>query len=204
MVAGVDEVEERVVLAMLEGELALEHVPRVGLPKHCMAEARNHLAGLEGLLDVVDDELLSDLLVSQLFLHFQEPAKALLIGQPVQRARKTAEARGPRVVGVAEGRAYEVSGVRGDVAALMVRMQHQVQAGALLELLAVVHAKHGREVAGPVELRVVGRHDAVLEGAAVDVRGDDGHLGHQVEGILQSPLPVLILLHAIVVLCRKL
>mmetsp|Transcript_98787 Transcript_98787/g.255321 ORF Transcript_98787/g.255321 Transcript_98787/m.255321 type:complete len:397 (-) Transcript_98787:20-1210(-) len=189
---------------MLQGKLALEHVPGVWLTKHCMTEARDHLAGLERLLDVAHDELLSRLLIAKFFLHLQEPAQALLVRQAMQRAGKAAQPSSPGVIWVAQSGAHEVRSVRGDVATLVVCMQHEVQSRGLLEILAVVHAQHGRVVTRPVEVRVVGGGGPVLEGAAVDVRGDQRDLRHQVQRVLESPLPVLGLLHALVVLCGEL
>mmetsp|Transcript_60987 Transcript_60987/g.186140 ORF Transcript_60987/g.186140 Transcript_60987/m.186140 type:complete len:270 (-) Transcript_60987:52-861(-) len=83
-------------------------------------------------------------------------------------------------------------------------MQHQIKPGALLERLRIVHPEHLRVVPGPVELRVVRRRGAVFERPAVDVRGHHGYPRDEVEGVLQRPLPVRVLHHALLVLCREL
>mmetsp|Transcript_44425 Transcript_44425/g.129171 ORF Transcript_44425/g.129171 Transcript_44425/m.129171 type:complete len:301 (-) Transcript_44425:3-905(-) len=97
-----------------------------------------------------------------------------------------------------------MSSVGGDVAALMVRVEHQVQPGGLLEIFRVVDTEHLGVVPGPVELRVVLRLGAALECPRIDLGGDNRDLGHEVEGVLQGDVPVGILLHALLVLLREL
>mmetsp|Transcript_22933 Transcript_22933/g.65168 ORF Transcript_22933/g.65168 Transcript_22933/m.65168 type:complete len:219 (+) Transcript_22933:665-1321(+) len=169
-----------------------------------MAEPGDDLPGLHRPLHVVHDELLRWLLPAQLLLHLHQPRQALLVGEAVQRPGQAAEARCPSVIRVAKRGAHEVAGVGGDIAALVVRVEHEVEARYLLERLAVVHAQHLRVVAGPIQLRVVGRDLAILEGAAVDVRGYHWDLSDEVQGIFERRLPILVLLHALLVARREL
>mmetsp|Transcript_67099 Transcript_67099/g.151655 ORF Transcript_67099/g.151655 Transcript_67099/m.151655 type:complete len:266 (+) Transcript_67099:467-1264(+) len=168
-----------------------------------MAEAGDDLPGCEGLLGIGGEQLLCWLLPPKVLLHLQEPREALLVREAVEWPRQATDAGGPGVVGVAEGGSHEVRGVGRDVAALVVSVEHEVEAGALLELLVRVHAEHLRVVGCPVELAVVGQHLAILERAPVDVSRDNGGARHKVQCVLECPLPVLRLLHALVILGRE-
>mmetsp|Transcript_51486 Transcript_51486/g.161829 ORF Transcript_51486/g.161829 Transcript_51486/m.161829 type:complete len:233 (+) Transcript_51486:248-946(+) len=103
MVASINELEERILGRVLEGKLALEHVAGVRLAEDRMAVAGDDLARRQGLLGVLREEFLGGPLARQVLLHLQQPREALLVGQAVQGPRKTADARRPGVVGVAQG-----------------------------------------------------------------------------------------------------
>mmetsp|Transcript_18277 Transcript_18277/g.51638 ORF Transcript_18277/g.51638 Transcript_18277/m.51638 type:complete len:284 (+) Transcript_18277:662-1513(+) len=184
---------------MFQRELTLENVAGVRVPQDGVAEARNYLAGGEGVLCVLGEKLFCGSLPLQVLLHLEQPAQALLVRQAVQGSRESAETRGPGIVRVAQRGAHQVGRMRGDVAPLVVRVQHQVQAGHLLELLAAVDAQHVCVVGRPVHALVVCWSSAVLESTAVDGGCHHGDLGNQVQCILKRVLPVLGLLHSLVV-----
>ena len=173
------ELEQGVVGQVLEGELALAHVARVGLAQHGVAEARNDAARVEhvpaGLLDL----LVGVRRLANVLHHLGDEAEALLVGEAVERAGEAVHAGGEREVRVRECRADEVHGVRRDVAALVVRVDDEVEAHELLELRRV-EAEHVRKVGSPVE-RLVGADDvARVVLVAVDVRGHERQLGDEV------------------------
>lgn len=151
---------------MLEGELSLAGVPRVGLPEDGVPVARHDLAALER----APDELL-ELLVAgvraDLLAELLQPDEHLLVGQAVERSGEAVHTGGEREVGIGQGRADEVGRVGRYVAALVVRVDGQVEPHELDEL-GIVVAEHRREVVRPVLARV---HGADALAALVDVPG---------------------------------
>lgn len=95
-------------------------------------------------------------------------------------------------------------GVGRDVPSLVVCMKHQIEAHGFLEILTLVDAQHLREVGGPVQFGVVLWELPIVEGASVDLGRDDGDLGDHIEAILQGVGPIVILLHALLILLEKL
>uniref|UniRef100_A0A182Q2B9 Uncharacterized protein n=1 Tax=Anopheles farauti TaxID=69004 RepID=A0A182Q2B9_9DIPT len=147
-----DQPEQRIVRQMLEGELALAGVARIGLAQHGVPVARHDLARLERL----PDELLHLVLarvVAELLAELLQPHQHLLVGEPVQRTGETVHAGRERQVRVAQGRPDQMDRVRRHVATLVVAVDRQVQAHQLRELLVLV-AEHLGEVGRPVLLRV--------------------------------------------------
>eukprot|EP00160_Parvularia_atlantis_P013015 Unigene2679_Nuclearia_a/m.8289 Unigene2679_Nuclearia_a/g.8289 ORF Unigene2679_Nuclearia_a/g.8289 Unigene2679_Nuclearia_a/m.8289 type:complete len:374 (+) Unigene2679_Nuclearia_a:476-1597(+) len=160
-----------------------------------MAVAGDDLALPERRPDVLL-ELLIRGRVADLGRDAREPAQHLLVGEAVQRTGEAVEARSERDVRVRQGRADEMRRVGRDVAALVRRMDDEVQAHELDELGLVVAELDGERLA-PVRAGL-GRDDAaVLVGVAVDARGDVRQLGQQVHRVLVRRLPVLVLVDAL-------
>ena len=87
-------------------------------------------------------------------------------------------------------------GVGADVAAFVVRVDGEVEAHELDEVLVVGEAELVRQVVAVVFVLLHGRHFAVFEDVAVDARGDGGEFGDGVHAVFEGVLPVLRLLHA--------
>ena len=112
---------------------------------------------------------------------------AYLVGKAMERSGQTAHASGKREVRVRQGTADKMARVCGDVAALVVRVDGQIESEQLVELRIVV-AEHVGEVRAPVEFGVDRSDIAVLVGVAVDDGGDCGKLGDQVHGVFVGVL----------------
>mmetsp|Transcript_114738 Transcript_114738/g.358844 ORF Transcript_114738/g.358844 Transcript_114738/m.358844 type:complete len:357 (-) Transcript_114738:97-1167(-) len=173
----------------------LDGVTWVGHPQRAVAEARNHLARGQRVLGELREHLHRGLLAAQGLAGGLQPTQALLVGQPMEGPRQAADACAEGVVGVAQCTAHEVRCVRRDIAGLVVRMDHEVEPGDLLEGLSVIHAQHLGVVPGPVEGWVAGDVLAVEEDVAEDACGQWGDLGHERQPVLQHVGPVVALLH---------
>ena len=87
-VAGLDKVDEIVVLDILVSEGELAHEARVGLAEHGVTVSGNDLAAGEGVIDVLSDVVLSPL-AAKLCLEVEEELEALLVGETVKGASET-------------------------------------------------------------------------------------------------------------------
>mmetsp|Transcript_17276 Transcript_17276/g.28155 ORF Transcript_17276/g.28155 Transcript_17276/m.28155 type:complete len:279 (+) Transcript_17276:172-1008(+) len=158
VVDGAHNGEKLVVLGqVLEGELALAGVAGVRLPEDGVPEAGDHLARVQRVPGKLCDRLLVHLeaFLLELLLQVERPAQHLLVGQAVQRARQRVEPGRVGQVGVGQRAAHQVRGVRRGVAALVVRVDRQVQPHQLVDRGVVVPehaAKVGRVVQGGVGL----------------------------------------------------
>ena len=159
--------EQAVVGQVLQCELTLAGVPRVGLPEHSMAVAWHHLSALEGVPDEFLELLIAGV-VADLLAELLQPDEHLLVGETVQRSGQTVHTGGEGEVGIRESRADQVSRVSGHVATLVIGVDGEVETHQLDELRVVV-AQHRREVVRPVLAGVDGA-DALA--ALVQVSGD--------------------------------
>ena len=73
-----DELEHRIVGQMLEGELALRDVARIGLAEYSMSVARNDLASVQSRPQIVLDSLIAEI-VSDGLLHLLQPVEHFLV-----------------------------------------------------------------------------------------------------------------------------
>mmetsp|Transcript_6159 Transcript_6159/g.7633 ORF Transcript_6159/g.7633 Transcript_6159/m.7633 type:complete len:242 (-) Transcript_6159:141-866(-) len=85
----------------------------------------------------------------------------------------------------------------------MISMKHQVQTHCLLKAFILVHSQHLSEVGSPVQVLVVGRHHAIMKGPTVDLGCNDWDFGNDVQAIFQSIGPIVILLHALLILLKE-
>lgn len=114
-----DELEHLVLGKVLQGELALSSVARVGLAEDGVAVSGDDLAALEGRPDVLLDSLVGGLL-TDLGLHLLQPDEDLLVGETVEGSSETVEGSGVGEEGVGEGRADQLASVGRDVATFMI------------------------------------------------------------------------------------
>lgn len=113
--------------------------------------------------------------------------------QSVQRTSQTVETGSEREVRRAQSATNQVGGVSADVTTLVVRVDGQVQAHQLDEVLVVAKAELVGKVEGVVLVLLDRRHLAVLEDIAVDTGRNGGQLGDEVHRILESVQPVVLL-----------
>lgn len=191
-----DELEHGVVGQVLLGKLALGNVAGVSLAENGVAVARNDLTSLEGGPKVLLDGFVAEVVADGL-LHPLEPDKHFLVGQSVERTGKTVQASSERKVGRAEGGTDQVSGVRANVAALVVGVDSEVETHQLNKVLVISEAELVGQVPGVILVLLNGSNAAIFVDVAVDFGGDGGKLGDKVHRILEGVLPVLGLLHSL-------
>lgn len=86
-----DELEERVIREMAEGEFTLGHVAGVGLAEDGMAVSGHDLAGVQGGPKVVLDGFVAQVVANSL-LHLLKPVQNFLVG-PVDKLGYVTPAR---------------------------------------------------------------------------------------------------------------
>jgi hypothetical protein len=197
LVDGGDQVEEVIVRHVLEGKLSLSGVSWVGLSQDGMTVTWDNTAGLKGVPKIGLDVLLGDIRAN-LGLHLQDPFKNLLVGLAVERTSQTVQTSSNGKEWRGEGRADQVGGVGRHVAALVVRVDGQVQTHELLELFGVI-AQLLSEVGRVIDRRVDWSDLAVLEDVSVDTGGNGWELGNEVNGVLISILPVVLLVDTLLI-----
>ena len=121
---------------MLERELALRHITRIGLPEDGVTVTRDNLSAFEGRPDVLTDCLVGRVLAN-LGLHLAEPDKDLLVCETMKRASKAVQGGSKGEVGIRESGADELASVGGDVATFVVSMDREVETHELDEVRLV-------------------------------------------------------------------
>lgn len=114
------------------------------------------------------------------------------------------DASDERQVRICERTSDEVCGVGGDVASLVVGVEHKVEACDVFETLTVSDTHHVRIVACPVQRFVTWDVLAVKEDIPENARGEGWHLCYNVDAILEGVLPQLCLVDALAILLGKL
>ena len=118
----------------------------------------------------------------------------------MQRAGQAVETRRHRIVRIGQSRARGVTQIGADVAALVVRVQVQVEPHEIRQIpLRIVHAHHVGEVGAPVFRRIAWNELSVRVPNSIDRGGQRGDLGQQIERIFETPDPILVLGHPFVV-----
>lgn len=202
-----DELEDGVAhdLRSGAGEIHQGLEPGIGLAEHPVAVAGHDLARFQRLPEVLLDVLVGEL-VTDLGAHVEDPAEHFLGGQAVEGAGQAEQTGGVTEVGVAEGAADEVGGVGGDVAALVVAVQGEVQAEDVVEALVLLAAlaEEDGEVVGPIlgGVELLGADGVDLVGAE-DQGGHARDLREEGNAVVEGGLPVVGLVHALGVLFRK-
>lgn len=86
-----------------------------------------------------------------------------------------------------------MSGVGADITTLVIGVNGQVETHQLNEITVVAEAELVGQVEGIV-LVLLSRSDlAILENIAIDLRGNSGKLGNEIHRVLESVVPVLLL-----------
>ena len=162
---------------MLDRELALSHVARIGLAEDGMAVTGDDLAGLERRPDVVTDGLVRSVL-ADLRLHLAEPEENFLVCETVERASKTVQGGGKGEEGVRESGADELAGMGRDVTALMIGVDSQVKTHELDKVRLVGITEEVGKVVGVILLEVDCRELVTAVHVAEYATGDVGQLGN--------------------------
>ena len=171
-------------------------IARARVEQEECASSSKHLARVEEIPEGLLELLVGDLTAAELLPQLEDEPEDLLVGKTVEGTGETVEAGGEGEVGVGEGAADEVGGVGRDVAALVVRVEDEVEAHEVDELL-VLEAELVGVVSTHVELGVGGDELAAVVDVAVDLSGGPGQEGDEVEHVLVGVLPVLGLVDAI-------
>ena len=136
---------------VVQAELALRHVARIGLAQNRVTVARNNLTGIQRIPQSLGDQLLGRLYAfAILLLELDGPVQNFLVRQAVQRASQTVQTGRVGIVGVGQRRVHQVRGVGRDVAGLVVRVQDEVHAGNILVRFAL--ADHLGKVGAHVQV----------------------------------------------------
>ena len=178
-----------VVLNVAVSEALEMHESGISVSQDSMTVSGDDSAFLEGISDILLDDLLAGSLSSVEVLELSEPLEAFLIGQSVQRSSKSVHGSGEGEVGISESRSDEMAGMRRDVSALVVRVDGEISSDAFFHLV-LVEAKHVGEVASPIEGVIRSDEVATVVLVPVDSRADVGQLGQKIHGILEVVLPV--------------
>jgi len=86
-----DQLEHRILGEFLESELALGHVAGIGFPQDSMTVSRNDTTSIQGVPQILLDGFVAEI-ITNFLLHFGEPVKNFLVGQPMQRTSETVQA----------------------------------------------------------------------------------------------------------------
>jgi len=92
-----------------------------------------------------------------------------------------------------------MGGVCADVTSFVIRMDGQIEADEFVEL-SVVEAEHMGEVGSPIEVIIGGDELVLVIEMSIDVGGDLGKAGDQIEGIFESITPIFGLLHSFLIM----
>ncbi len=167
-----------------------------------------NLAGVQSSPGLLADTLMSHGLARffNRIIEFGCPHQHFLIGQAVQRARKSAHTSSKGQVWVRERGPHKVRGMRTDVTSFVIGMDNEVDAHQRIEGFLVV-TQHSGKVGRVVELIIPGSHLdkklfgvirvirifchlAVVKSAAVDQGSQGGQLRHQVHAIFVTGLVI--------------
>lgn len=111
----------------------------------------------------------------------------------MKRTSQTIETSRQREHGGAQSATNKVGGVSTDVSTLVVGVDSEVQAHQLNEVLVVSKAELVGQVVGVVLVLLDRSNLAVLENVTVNLSSDGGQLSNEVHGVLESVVPVLLL-----------
>lgn len=117
--------------------------------------------------------------------------------QSVERSGKTVQASRKRQHGRAQSATHQVGGVRTDVSTLMVRVDSEVQAHQLDKVVVVAVTELVGQVEAVVLILLDGAKLAILEDVSVDLGRDGRQFGDNVHAVLESILPVFLLVDAL-------
>lgn len=212
-----NELEELVVGHVLQSEDTLRSVARISLAEDGVTEARNDLTSAEGLPSEIADGLSIDTLArsEDALLGLEGPFEHLLVSKTVERTSETSHTSSESEVGVRESRANKADAVSGDVTTLVIGVNGEVETHVLIEsisgLLSIdvsslqgltlgAETDHAVERGSDIEVAVDIRGETVAEGVVVDHCSDAGELSNDVQSILESGFPVVLLVSGVVLL----
>lgn len=189
-----DKLEDGVVLDLLSRVSKVHESleSRVGLSQNGVAVTGDDSAGLEDGPQVLD-QVLVGVALGDVLLHVEDESQDLLGGEAVERTSKTLQTSRVGQVGIRQSRADQVGGVSRDVSTLVVTVQSKVESEQVNETSLLTLAHHGGVVVRPVtvEVDLAGEGSSTAVRVLVDLGGDLGQLGNEVNGVIKGVLPVL-------------
>jgi hypothetical protein len=194
LVDGGNKMEEVVVGHVLKSELTLGSVTGIGLSEDSMTVTGNDTASVKGVPEVLLNVLLGNV-GTNLGLDLENPLKNLLVGTAVEGTSKTVKTSGKGKEGGREGRTDQVSGVGGNVTTLVISVDGEVESQKLNKLLVLTKAKHRGKVLGVIDGGAGVTELTIFEDVAVNARSNSRKLGEEVNRVLVSVLPVLLLVN---------
>lgn len=108
----------------------------IRLPQHSVAVSRNDASRLEHTPEEVVDVLLCELGANRL-LHVQNETEHFLSSEAVKWASETLQTSAVAEEGIAKRRSDQVCSVGGDITALVVTVQSEIQSEKVLEALVL-------------------------------------------------------------------
>lgn len=120
-----DELEEGVLRQVLQRELALRSVARIGLTQDGVTVAGHYLTGVERVPESGLHLVGSGVQRAYLLLELDYPAEHLLVGKAVQGAGKGGHTSGVREIRIGQSGTDETGGVRRGISSLVVSEQAQ-------------------------------------------------------------------------------
>jgi len=185
-----DQFEHIIVWEMFQCELSLASVPWVGLSEHGVSVAWHDSARFQGVPDEVVEFLVGNVLATEILSELGEPDENFLVGETVEWTGETVHGGGEGQVWIGQGRTNQMTGMRGNVATFMIRMNGQVQPHQFSELFVVV-PDHIGEVFGPIGIWVNDSESgSVSVEVVVDLGGHGWKFGDQVHGVFEGVFPV--------------
>lgn len=189
-----NELEDGVVLDLVSrvGEVHQSLESRIGLSQNGVAVTGDDSAGLEDGPQVLG-QVLVGVALGDVLLHVEDESQDLLGGETVERTGETLQTSRVGQVRVGQSRANQMGGVSRDVSSLVVTVESEVESQEVDEagLLALAH--HGGVVVRPisVEINLARERSSTEVRVLVDLGGDLGQLGNEVDGVIEAVLPVL-------------
>merc|ERR1712100_942750 len=115
-----------------------------------MTESRDNLSSCKCVLSELGDILYGGV-VAQLLLGGFQPSQAFLVREAVKRTCEAVDTSRECKIRICKGASNQVGCVSGDVASLVISVQHQVHACDILELIFAADAEHMSIVASPIQ-----------------------------------------------------
>mmetsp|Transcript_25494 Transcript_25494/g.42073 ORF Transcript_25494/g.42073 Transcript_25494/m.42073 type:complete len:359 (+) Transcript_25494:70-1146(+) len=184
--------EQGIIRHMLQPKLTLTSVSRIRLPQHSMSIPRNNLLGIQSLPRKLGNRIGIHLLPLRLKLGLQRlnPLEYLLIGQSVQWSRQGIQSRRIGQVWITQCRSYQMCRVGTGIPPLVIGMDTQIQSHQFIKT-GIIVSQHTTEVTRIIQGLVLVNHPVKVD-IAVNLRGNFGNDGKDIEDIFQCILVVLV------------
>jgi hypothetical protein len=189
-----NELEDGVVSDLLSrvGKVHQSLESRVRLSQNGVAVTGDDSARLEDRPQVLD-EVLVGVALGDVLLHVEDESQDLLGGEAVERTSKTLETSRVGQVRIGQSGSNQVGGVSRDVSSLVVTVESKVESQEINEAGLIALAHHSGVVVRPVsvEINLAGERSSTKVRVLVDLGGNLGQLGNEVDGVIEGVLPVL-------------
>mmetsp|Transcript_34804 Transcript_34804/g.90849 ORF Transcript_34804/g.90849 Transcript_34804/m.90849 type:complete len:213 (+) Transcript_34804:168-806(+) len=186
----VDHLEEFVVRHVFQRKFTLARVSGVGLAQDGVTVARDHLFRVQRVPSKFGNGFRVHRFAFglELVLELLDPFQDFLVGEAVERTGQRVQSGSVRQERITQGRTDQVRGVRRRVAALVVRVDAQVQTHELIKRRIVV-AEHPAKVSRKIQRRIL-THNSVVVDVAINRGGNFWQLGDDGKNVFQGVLVV--------------